>query len=127
MRRESETTAEVAQALFDLMFADMDQNLREMGVGDIGVGKRVKAMAQAFYGRLASYGAGLDHPQDDSLANALQRNLFRKVSPTDRQVTAVAGYVRREASFLDDQATPSLVVGSIDFGPPPTMDRGESR
>ena len=107
--------AEVAQALFDLMFADMDQNLREMGVGDIGVGKRVKAMAQAFYGRLASYGDGLDHSQGDSLNSALQRNLFRKATPTDCQVSAVAAYVRREASFLDGQATSSLVGGNGQF------------
>ena len=40
------------------MFADMDQNLREMGVGDLAVGKRIKAMAKGFYGRLAAYDAG---------------------------------------------------------------------
>ena len=47
------------------MLADMDQDLREMGVGDLAVGKRVKGMAMAFYGRLAAYGAAL---RDDDAA-----------------------------------------------------------
>ncbi len=51
--------APFAQAVFDAMFADMDRNLREMGVGDLSVGKKVKAMAQGLYGRIAAYEAGL--------------------------------------------------------------------
>src|SRR5574340_1791889 len=49
----------LGQALFDLMFADMDQSLRELGVSDTAVGGRVKAMARAFYGRVAAYEPGL--------------------------------------------------------------------
>ena len=43
--------AGLGQALHDVFFADMDHSLREMGAGDLGVGKRVKKMAQGFYGR----------------------------------------------------------------------------
>ena len=43
----------------DVMMDDMDSSLREMGVGDLGVGRRVKAMAQAFYGRATAYEAAL--------------------------------------------------------------------
>ena len=42
------------------MFADMDRSLREMGVGDLRVGRRVKTMVKAFYGRAAAYDAALD-------------------------------------------------------------------
>ena len=49
----------ISQALFDTMFGDMDRSLREMGVSDIAVGKRVKHMAKAFYGRVAAYDEGL--------------------------------------------------------------------
>src|SRR5512144_834346 len=66
-------TRELAQALFDLMFADMDQNLREMGVGDLAVGKRVKNMAKAFYGRLAAYDAALCADDSSALQAALSR------------------------------------------------------
>src|SRR5262245_48094906 len=54
LKSEPEATP-FAQALFDTMFADMDRNLREMGVGDLSVGKKVKAMAQGLYGRIAAY------------------------------------------------------------------------
>jgi len=55
----SQAAGQLSQDLFDLLFADMDSNLREIGVGDLGVGKRVKKMAQAFYGRVEAYEAGL--------------------------------------------------------------------
>lgn len=119
LKRDGEASAELAQEVFDLMFADMDQNLREMGVGDIGVGKRVKGMAQGFYGRLAAYDAGLAASGDDDLMAALKRNLFRKSSPADSQVAAVAAYVRRESASMDAQATTAFVMGTINFGPPP--------
>src|SRR5579885_2019728 len=57
-RLKSDTDAStVSQALFDIMFDDMDRSLREMGVGDLGVGRRVRAMAEALYGRMAAYEA----------------------------------------------------------------------
>ena len=51
----------LAQALFDTMFADMDRSLREMGAGDLGVGRRVKFMASSFLGRVKAYEGGLDN------------------------------------------------------------------
>jgi cytochrome b pre-mRNA-processing protein 3 len=109
----------LAQALFDLMFADMDQNLREMGVGDLAVGKRVKDMAEAFYGRLAAYDAALSGNDATALQAALSRNLFRKAMPTDAQVAAVAAYLRQEAARLDGEPLESLVSGRPRFGPAP--------
>src|SRR3990172_2570155 len=49
----------LAQALLDVMFDDMDASLRELGVGDLGVGRRVQAMAEGFYGRAAAFEAVL--------------------------------------------------------------------
>lgn len=126
LKRDGEATAELAQEVFDLMFADMDQNLREMGVGDIGVGKRVKGMAQGFYGRLAAYDAGLAAPGNEGLIAALKRNLFRKSSPADSQVAAVAAYVRRESASMDAQATEALLGGTVEFGPPTESVPGEN-
>ena len=60
LRREEADGRDLGQRLFDLMFADMDNNLRIMGVSDMRVGKRVKAMAQAFYGRVSAYDLGFD-------------------------------------------------------------------
>ena len=54
LRRDPPPGPELAQAVFDAMFADMDVNLREMGVGDLSVGKKVRAMWEAFHGRAAA-------------------------------------------------------------------------
>ena len=121
LRKDHAVAAEVAQALFDLMFADMDQNLREMGIGDIGVGKRVKAMAQAFYGRLSAYDSGLDSAEDGKLTAALKRNLYRKTAPCDAAVAALAAYVRREAEALDALGLDQVMRDGWRFGPPPGL------
>ena len=118
LKRDQSRTADLAQALFDMMFADMDRNLREMGVGDLAVGRRIKAMAAAFYGRIAAYQAGLD-AGDPVLAEALKRNLYRKASPDATAIAAVAGYLRREARALDGQPLAGLMAGTVTFGPPP--------
>ncbi len=117
-KRDQERTADLGQAVFDLMFADMDQNLREMGVGDLAVGKRVKGMAEAFYGRIAAYESGLA-ADEKMLEDALRRNLYRKASPSDVQVTAMAGYMGREARSLDEMDVEALIAGEIAFGPAP--------
>lgn len=118
LKKDHEQTAELAQELFDLMFADMDQNLREMGVGDLAVGKRIKGMASAFYGRVAAYEAGLG-ANDSALEEALRRNLYRKARPEAGQLAAVAGYMRDESARLDGAGVDSLMAGNVIFGPAP--------
>ncbi len=118
-------TADLAQELFDIMFSDMDQNIREMGVGDLGVGKRIKAMVRAFYGRIAAYEAGLEG-NDEVLAAALRRNLYCTVSPEDSALEAMGGYLRREAAALDAMDLQRLIAGEVSFGPPPAAG-GETR
>ena len=65
------------QDLFDRFFADMDFTLREMGVGDLGVGKRVRKMSEAFMGRLTAYDEALAESDADALCLAVARNLRR--------------------------------------------------
>jgi cytochrome b pre-mRNA-processing protein 3 len=126
LKRDRRHTAELGQALFDLMFADMDRNLREMGVGDLAVGRRIKAMAEAFYGRIAAYEAGL--ADDAMLADALKRNLYRKAAPAAPEIAGVVAYLRREAAALDAQPLAGLMTGTVTFGPAPTgPPQGNSR
>jgi cytochrome b pre-mRNA-processing protein 3 len=47
---------DLSQTLTDIIFVQFDESLRQLGVGDIGIGHRVKKMADAFYGRLKAYG-----------------------------------------------------------------------
>src|SRR5690606_24946976 len=99
-----------------IMFDDMDQNLRELGTGDLGVGKRVKRMAQAFYGRIAAYDAGLAQPDDVTLIAALRRNVYRH-APVDHTVVAMmAAYMRREIAALERQPYEDLRAGRVAFG-----------
>ena len=67
--------APLSQALFDRFCEDMDANLREMGVGDIVVPKRMRAFGEAFYGRVAAYDVALDQGQEP-LAQALCKNIL---------------------------------------------------
>ena len=81
------------------MFADFDRSLREMGTGDLSVGREVKRMAEAFYGRIAAYEAGLA-ADDAVLRPALARNLFGTTAPEPAQLAAMAEYVRGQAAAL---------------------------
>ncbi len=115
LRRDGAVEGKLGQAYFDVMMDDMDGSLREMGVGDLSVGKQVKAMARAFYGRAATYEAALAADDDAPLRAALRSNLFGTVEPGTDMLAAVAGYVRREVAALDAQPGPGLVAGEVEF------------
>ena len=68
----------IAQDLFDCVFAHVDDALREMSISDVGVAKRIKAMAEAFYGRNRVYDEALTARDDAALAAALARNVYRE-------------------------------------------------
>ena len=120
LKRDGGAGARLAQRLFDLMFHDMDESLRELGVGDLGVGRRVKVMAKALYGRIAAYEAGLAG-DDRVLAAALARNLFGTASAREDQLAALCAYLRREAAALADQPDAELWAGRVRFGPAPAL------
>ena len=82
----------LSQALFDYMFADIDINLREMGVGDIGVGKKIKSLAAAYYGRIKSYETALKKGES-AIKESLTRNLYCDEEPTERQLSAMTVYI----------------------------------
>lgn len=116
LKAEPGATA-VSQAFFDTMFADMDRGLREMGTGDLSVGRHVKRMAQGFYGRIRAYQDGLEH-DDRALSAALARNLFGTVGESALAIDPVGDYVRRAASLLARQPGDELLHGDVRFPPP---------
>ncbi|MGH7012865.1 MAG: ubiquinol-cytochrome C chaperone family protein [Stellaceae bacterium] len=109
--KQSDETAAFAQTLFDVMFADLDRNLREMGAGDLGVGRQVKTMAKAFYGRIVAYERGL--AGTDSLDEALRRNLYGTTTPDAAQVELAADYLRRQVRALDAMPIGLLLEGEL--------------
>jgi cytochrome b pre-mRNA-processing protein 3 len=113
--------ASLAQAVFDAMFADMDVNLREMGVGDLSVGKRVKRMWEAFHGRAHAYEAALEAGDGTALATALQRNVWRAapggVGPSP-QALRLAAHAAAADRVLAGQPLAALLRGEAWFPAP---------
>jgi cytochrome b pre-mRNA-processing protein 3 len=73
----------LSQQLFDEMFRAMDASLRELGVGDLSVPKRIKAMVASFYDGAAAYDVALDAKDLDALAGALRRIVYRQAATGD--------------------------------------------
>jgi len=76
LRDEGERGADAAQALFDTYVSALDHALRELGVGDISVGKKMRKLGEAMYGRMTAYEAPLRDGDAAGLAAALSRNVF---------------------------------------------------
>lgn len=125
LKQAGPTSAATSQTLFDTMFADMDYNLREMGAGDLGVGRRVRTMAEGLYGRIAAYEQGLA-ADDAALASALRRNLFGTVpdpGPPEPVLAALCRYLRAAAATLASQDDTGLLSGTVRF-PAPMLASG---
>ena len=104
--------APVAQDLTDLIFTGFDEAMREQGAGDMGIVHKLKAMANAFYGRIAAYDVAQDEQQ---LAAALAKNLWRGAE-VDHRARALAAYAATARQSLA-QSLPD----TLDFGPLPTI------
>ncbi|MBL6077493.1 ubiquinol-cytochrome C chaperone [Belnapia sp. T18] len=111
--------AALAQAVFDAMFADMDINLREMGAGDMSIGKRVKRMWEAFHGRCLAYEAALDAGDAEALATALERNVWREAAEAPREPAhRLARHAMHGAAALAALPFATLLRGEASFPAP---------
>ncbi|HKY19366.1 MAG TPA: ubiquinol-cytochrome C chaperone family protein [Rhizomicrobium sp.] len=104
--------APMAQALTDTIFTGFDEAMREQGAGDMGIGHKLKAMANAFYGRMTAYDAARN---EDELAAALAKNLWRG-APVDHRAQRLAAYASRARESLK-RSLPDM----LDFGPLPAI------
>jgi cytochrome b pre-mRNA-processing protein 3 len=105
--------AEVSQRLTNMLFAAFDEALRELGISDMGMSRRMKKIADAFYGRFKAYDEAADEP---AMVEALRRNLYRGKSADTEIVTALARYVFAAKAAL---AHCDAARGELDFGPLP--------
>ncbi len=124
LKHEAAPAAELAEALMTVMASDMDRSLREMGVGDYSVGKRLKQMMGAFYGRAAAYENGLEAGGAE-LTMAVSRNVFREAGPASDACRGLATYIREQADQLASQQADRLLAGEVRFTPPPTPELAE--
>ena len=107
----------LGQALFDHFCSDVDGNLREMGVGDLAVPRKMKAVAEAFYGRKRVYDTALAIPGNEQLEAALVRNVPTAASDTAR-MSALAAYMRECSRKLAAMEGAALLQGRADFADP---------
>ena len=106
------------QAVFDLFCQDMDDNLREMGVGDLAVPKEMRRIGEAFYGRQAAYIGALASSDPEPLVEVLKRNVLEGGEGAE----ALAGYVRAAAQALAARNIKELRLGNLGFPDPAHMD-----
>jgi cytochrome b pre-mRNA-processing protein 3 len=114
--QESELQRSLGQDLFDAFCRDLDANLREMGVGDLAVPKRMQRFAEAFYGRQAAYVEALASAEPQAIENALARNIF--AGDPGQNAVRLADYVRAAVRDLDAQRDDALNRGEVVFRVP---------
>lgn len=112
LRGQSAQAADIAQALFDTYVQALDDALREMGVGDLSVGKKMRKLGEAFYGRARSYESALATlPDTADLEALLVRTVYAEAdaAPAPR----LASYVLKQRAALADASIDSLAAGSV--------------
>jgi cytochrome b pre-mRNA-processing protein 3 len=117
LRGEGEAAAEVSQTLFDTYVKSLDHALREMGVGDLSVGRKMRKLGEAFYGRGKSYEAAFAALPDQGLLQALvTRTVYAEAdaAPAPRLVA----YVLDQRAALSAQPADRLLAGEASWNRP---------
>lgn len=108
----------VGEALADRTIADLDQSLREMGIGDMSIGKKVKAAATQLYGRFDVYWGALRAARsEDALKQVLARNLFRGCEPSPEHLELMEAYVLAQRAFLATLSDDEILAGRLRYLP----------
>lgn len=105
----------LTQGLFDRFCEDMDDNLREMGVGDLTVPKRMRAFGEAFYGRSAAYDRAVQEP-GEALAAAICRNIFNGAQM--KRAQRLAAYAESVNAALSQADDATVTGGAFKFPAP---------
>ncbi len=104
--------SKLGQDVMDVMFADMDLSLHEIGVSENKVSKKIKTMATAFMGRRHVYIDALDAKDDAALADALARNLYRE-NGTDPIKNGLVKAIKAQVKVLDAYSDQDLLKGGL--------------
>lgn len=122
LEEEGEGQAKLQRHLQEAFVADMDRSLREMGVGDMSIGKQVKKMSVAWFGRAEAYRRALTAESNDSLEEALCRNVYRDDANGD--VVRLALYVRACSEGLSQQSIHAIKDKPIFASPSGSSNAG---
>jgi cytochrome b pre-mRNA-processing protein 3 len=116
---ENSDLRELGQRVFDRFCQDMDDNLREMGVGDLAVPRQMRRIGEGFYGQVAAYDRALASAAATDLEEALERNIF--AAPGAAGAALLSLYVRQAASQLAATDETSMLDGELSFPDPQTI------
>jgi cytochrome b pre-mRNA-processing protein 3 len=114
LRAGGEGASRFSQAVFDLFFKDMDRSLREMGVTDLGVPKKIQKMTSAFYPLLASVNEAIDSGDRAAVEAVLLRNIYGGESAPG--APALADYLITEAAQMEILSVADIVAGRLATG-----------
>ena len=114
LRREGKPVNDFAQSVFDLFFKDMDRSLREMGVTDLGVPKKIQKMGNIFYGLMTNLNAAMDKGDRAEVEAVIRRNLFDDAGGAG--VAELTTYLFDEAARLHRVPTATILAGKLDLG-----------
>jgi cytochrome b pre-mRNA-processing protein 3 len=112
---EGEAGANLSRAISETFVADMDDSMREMGIGDLGVPRRVKRAAAAVYDRGRVYHAAQQSEDVEALAGALAEHVYMQGCADPASPAKLASYVRRAGVELDRVPSAALLDGQLRF------------
>jgi len=107
LRDESEEGAEIAQQLFDVFVSALDNTLRELGVGDTSMAKKMRKLGESMYGRMTAYEPTIRAADHEGLTQALVRNVYEGEGSDG--ASALATYILDTRSALESQQFADLV------------------
>ncbi|MCO6410045.1 ubiquinol-cytochrome C chaperone family protein [Hoeflea alexandrii] len=113
--KAGEPSRALAQDIVDAFFEDVDHSIRELGIGDMGVPKRMKKLARMFYGRVQSYGQAVDAGDRQALIDALKRNLHPESGDAAPPMQALADWMIATASTVEEVPDETLAAGRLTF------------
>lgn len=117
LRGQNKAVSEFSQNVFDLFFADLDATLREQGVADQRVPKKIKTMGEAFYGRADVYVPALEEGNVLALSDAVARNIFPE-EEMPAGARGLAEYMLAAHAALKDQDLKAILSADIRFPDP---------
>lgn len=116
LAQTGEAGVALGQELLDFFFEDMDGSLREIGIGDLSVPKKMRTLAEAYLGRSAIYGPAIASGDRSALAGAIARNIYGREEAPNAAV--LAGYAIETANELDSQPLEQFLEGRLVFSSP---------
>lgn len=116
LKGQGDQASETAQALFDTYLSALDHGLRELGVGDLSVGKKMRKLGEAFYGRVGSLEDALSAlPDTGDLQAMLERTVYEGADASG--APGLAAYVVRQREALHAQPVETLYAGEVEWAP----------